>query len=145
LSQTRGRRGIKSTPFAPEISTLAQFIEPRRAMVLSAELTRFHEAEEGETTQVFGHVAQRFSAYVKSGTMKGVAFKARGMICTQFVHTPDGWKMSAMAWDDERPGLAMASHYDRWSVPPPVAARNAAATLACRPRGAARCELRGCE
>jgi hypothetical protein len=103
---------IKSTPFAPEICTLAQFIEPRRAMVLSAELTRFHEAEEGETTQVFGHVAQRFSAYVKSGTTKGVAFKARGMICTQFVRMPDGWKMSAMAWDDERPGLAMASQYD---------------------------------
>jgi hypothetical protein len=29
------------------------------------------------------------------------------MITTQFAHTPTGWKMSAMAWDDERPGLSM--------------------------------------
>jgi hypothetical protein len=122
LSQTRARRGIKCTPFAPEISTLAQFIEPRRAVRLSAELTRFHVAELDETTEVFGHVAHCFSAYVKSGTTKGVAFKARGMICTQFVCTPDGWKMSAVTWDDERLGPAMASQYDRGGAPPPVAA-----------------------
>jgi hypothetical protein len=29
------------------------------------------------------------------------------MISSQFVLTPDGWKMSAMAWDDERPGLSI--------------------------------------
>ena len=29
------------------------------------------------------------------------------MISTQFVYTPAGWKMSAMAWDDERPGLVV--------------------------------------
>ncbi|MEO8848537.1 MAG: RidA family protein [Casimicrobiaceae bacterium] len=29
------------------------------------------------------------------------------MITTQFVNTPRGWKMSTMAWDDERPGLSM--------------------------------------
>ena len=58
-------------------------------------------------TQVFGRVAQRFSTYAKSGTLKGVAFEARGMISTQFVATPEGWKMSVMAWDDERPGLSL--------------------------------------
>ena len=29
------------------------------------------------------------------------------MITTQFVHMPSGWKMSTMAWDDERPSLSM--------------------------------------
>lgn len=48
-----------------------------------------------------------FSAYGKSGTLKGVSFEARGMISTQFVRTPAGWKMSSMAWDDERPGLSI--------------------------------------
>jgi hypothetical protein len=63
--------------------------------------------EPQKTTEIFGNVAHRFSAYAKSGVSKGVAFHARGMISTQFVLTPTGWKMSAMAWDDERPGLTL--------------------------------------
>jgi hypothetical protein len=96
LSQARARRGIKSTPFAPEISTLAQFIEPRRAMALSAELTRFHEAEERETTQVFGHVAQRFSAYV--GHNEGCGIQGPR-------HDLHAVRAHARRLEDERDGL----------------------------------------
>jgi hypothetical protein len=98
---------IKNTSVLPEISGIHQFIEPRQAMVRAGELSRFREAELSATTEVFGNVAHRFSAYAKSGTMKGVPFEARGMISTQFINTPSGWKMSSMAWDDERPGLAV--------------------------------------
>jgi hypothetical protein len=98
---------IKNTGPTPEISTVRQFIEPRQAMVRSGQLTRFRESELSEVTQVFGNIAQRFSAYTKSGVMNGVPFEARGMISTQFILTPAGWKMSAMAWDDERPGLTI--------------------------------------
>ena len=34
------------------------------------------------------------------------------MISTQFILTREGWKMSAMAWDDERPGLSIPDHYE---------------------------------
>lgn len=98
---------IKNSGQAPEISSLTAFIAPRQASVSAGDLTRFHEAELSETTQVFGNVAQRFSTYEKSGTLKGVAFEAKGMISTQFIRTPDGWRISSMAWDDERPGLAI--------------------------------------
>ena len=37
----------------------------------------------------------------------GVAFSAAGIITTQFIATPAGWRMTAMAWDDERPGLSI--------------------------------------
>ena len=100
---------IKNAGATPEISTIEQFIEPRQAMVDAGELTRFNEGEMYQTTELFGNVAHRFSAYTKSGTMKGVPFEARGMISTQFVLTPQGWKMSSMAWDDERPGLSVPS------------------------------------
>lgn len=110
---------IKNTASTPEISGLRQFIEPRQAMVLAGELTRFRETELFETTEIFGNVAHRFSAYSKSGTMKGVSFEAKGMISTQFILTPVGWKMSSMAWDDERPGL---------SIPKPEAEANAASS-----------------
>lgn len=101
---------IKNTTSTPEISSVRQFIEPRQAMVSRGELTRFGERELSETTQVFGNVAHRYSAYAKSGTINGVPFEARGVISTQFVRTPAGWKISAMAWDDERPGLSLPAH-----------------------------------
>ena len=81
-------------------------------MVRFGDLTRFREEEKSEVTEVFGNVAHRFSAYAKSGTMKGVPFEARGMITTQFILTPAGWKTSAMAWDNERPGLSLPSPYE---------------------------------
>jgi len=98
---------IKNSGTTPEISTVSQFIEPRLASVRSGELTRFNEMELSETTRIFGNVAHRFNSYAKSGTMKGMPFEARGMISTQFILTPSGWKISAMAWDDERPGLSI--------------------------------------
>ena len=30
---------------------------------------------------------------------------------TQFSRTPDGWRMSSMAWDDERLGLELPARY----------------------------------
>lgn len=99
---------IKNSGATPEISTVNQFIESRRTSVHSGELTRFNEMELSETTHIFGNVAHRFNAYAKSGTMKGIPFAARGMISTQFILTPSGWKISAMAWDDERPGLSIS-------------------------------------
>ena len=98
---------IKNNGTKPEISNVREFIEPRAAMVRAGELTRFREVELSETTVIFGNVAHRFSAYAKSGMMKGIPFEGRGMISSQFVLTPDGWRMSAMAWDDERPGLSI--------------------------------------
>lgn len=103
---------IKASGAEPEISSVQEFIQPRQASVEAGELTRFREAEIAEATEVFGNVAQRFSAYVKSGTLKGVSFEARGMISTQFVFTPGGWRISSMAWDDERPGLKLPKHFE---------------------------------
>ena len=104
---------IKNSGATPEISSVRPFIEPRQATVNSGALTRFHERELSETTEIFGNVAHRFSAYAKSGTLNGVSFEGRGMICTQFILTSAGWKMSAMAWDDERSGLSLADRYDQ--------------------------------
>ena len=99
---------IKNSGATPEICSVHQFIESRQKTVDSGQLTRFLEVEISETTEVFGNVAHRLSVYAKSGTLQGVAFAVRGMVSTQYVLTPSGWRISAMAWDDERPGLALA-------------------------------------
>ena len=104
---------VKNTGPAPEINTVQQFIEPRVVAVRNGELTRFHEIELSETTEIFGNVAHRFNSYAKSGTIKGIPFTARGMVSTQFIKTTAGWKISAMAWDDERPGLSIPEPYER--------------------------------
>ena len=52
-------------------------------------------------------MAHRLSSYVKRAVTDGVASEARGVISTQFVQTSTGWLISAMAWDDERPGLVV--------------------------------------
>ena len=109
---------IKNTGSEPEINTLQQFIEPRQSAVRNGELTRFHEVELCETTNIFGNVAHRFNSYAKSGTMNGVTFAARGMVSTQFINTKAGWKISAMAWDDERPGLSIAEEYESAAAAP---------------------------
>lgn len=102
---------IRNSGARPEITTVEQFVEPRQRSVDSGELTAFNETETAEITEVFGNVAHRFSTYTKSGVLGGAPFTGRGMISTQFVRTPDGWRISSMAWDDERPGLTVPDRY----------------------------------
>lgn len=42
-------------------------------------------------------------------TSNGVPFESQGVITTQFITTPVGRRVSAMAWDDERPGLSISA------------------------------------
>ena len=102
---------IKNSSSVPEIATVQQFIEPRQRLVDSGELTYFKEAETAEITEIFGNVAHRFSTYEKRGINAGAEVKGRGVISMQFIRTPAGWKFSAMAWDDERPGLTIPERY----------------------------------
>jgi hypothetical protein len=104
-------RLIKNSSESPEISGVVEFIEPRRRSVDSGGLTSFHESETAAITEVFGNVAHRFSTYEKRGVLNGAPFAARGVISTQFIRTPCGWRMSSMAWDDERAGLALLGRY----------------------------------
>jgi hypothetical protein len=96
---------INTGPQPPEVASVDDFIQPRRRMVDTGELTSFREVELAAHTQVFGNVAQRISTYKKRGARNAALFSARGVISTQFVKTPAGWRISSMAWDDERPGL----------------------------------------
>ncbi len=95
----------------PEVMSLDAFIAPRQATVDAGDLTEFEETELTGATEIFGDVAHRFCGYAKRGVLKGAAFATRGAITTQFVRTLAGWRISAMAWDDEREGLAVPEHW----------------------------------
>ena len=83
------------------------FIAPRQALLSGGTLSDFREWELDGRTEVFGDVAQHFCSYAKSWTQDGQAFTGRGMKSIQLVRTAQGWRISAAAWDDERPGLTL--------------------------------------
>jgi hypothetical protein len=100
-------RLIKNSGERPESASVADFIALRQATVDVGQEQAF-ETEIRSTMELFGNVGHRFSVYAKRGVMNGVNLAGRGAISTQFVRSPDGWRISAMAWDDERPGLSLA-------------------------------------
>jgi hypothetical protein len=98
---------IKNCGPVPEVFNLEQFIRPRERILNDGTLAEFEEAEVCARTQVFGNIAQRLAIYRKSGILSGQPFQARGIKTTQLVRTPEGWRISALAWDDEREGFAV--------------------------------------
>jgi hypothetical protein len=96
----RGGKLINNSSGIPEIWTVEGFIASRRKLVDSGILTSFKEAETSATVEVFGRVAHRLSVYEKRGMRQGEPIAGGGLISTQFILTPGGWKMSSMAWDD---------------------------------------------
>jgi hypothetical protein len=90
-----------------EVFSISEFIVPRERMLNDGTLVDLCEHEEWETTEIFGNVAQRFLAYRKTGVLHGEHFNTRGMQTIQFVRKDAEWKMSAMAWDDERHGVVI--------------------------------------
>ncbi|GHJ43837.1 hypothetical protein Cs7R123_11790 [Catellatospora sp. TT07R-123] len=87
-----------------QVCDLDAFAAPRQALLTSGELTDFSEHETWSQTVVFGDVAQRLSRYRKSGVLRGEAFTGGGTKSMQFLRTPEGWRLTAVSWDDDRPG-----------------------------------------
>ncbi|MGB0096499.1 MAG: hypothetical protein WBP81_28675 [Solirubrobacteraceae bacterium] len=98
---------IRNSSETPEISSVEEFIGSRQRLADSGALRSFEEVETAQITEVFGNIAHRFSTYRKHGTMHRKAIQGSGVISTQFIRTPSRWKMTSMAWDDERPGLTI--------------------------------------
>jgi len=93
---------VKATGAAPEIYSLREFVEPRHELLVSGTLVDFEEVELSAHTHVAGNVAQRYSSYRKTGVASGRPFVTNGVKVWQFVRMPAGWRLSALAWDDER-------------------------------------------
>lgn len=98
---------VKTCGESPSVCNLAEFIAPRRALLNGGDLQEFSEEETWERTDIFGGVAQRLCVYEKSGVLSGQEFTSQGMKSIQLVKTEAGWKISSVAWDDEREGLSV--------------------------------------
>lgn len=92
---------VQNVEGAGEVLDVPGFVEPRRAILTGGSMEVFREWETSETTNIFGHIAHRFSRYEKAWTSGGETFRGAGAKCLQFVRTAGGWKISALAWDDD--------------------------------------------
>ncbi|MEV6302669.1 DUF4440 domain-containing protein [Actinoplanes sp. NPDC051861] len=101
---------VRTCGGVPAVHGVDDFIGPRAELLSSGVLTEFREWELAGRTDVFGDVAQHFCSYAKAGVRRGVAFSGRGMKTLQFVRVDAGWRISALAWDDERDGLVIGAN-----------------------------------
>jgi len=92
----------------PLVMDLDAFIRPREALLTGGRLVDFSEWELAGHTEVFGDIAHHTSTYAKAGVQDGLPFTGRGVKHIQCVRTAHGWRISALAWDDERDDLAIA-------------------------------------
>ena len=92
---------ISNSGDTPIVYNVESFIEPRRTLLANGTLSDFREWEVSGRTDVLGNIAQRAGAYAKSWTAGGQTFEATGSKTLQFVRTPEGWRISAFAWDDD--------------------------------------------
>ncbi len=88
------------------------FIAPRRLLLTDGSLTDFHEQATSGHIDVFGDIAHWFGRYTKDGRLHGEPCPGAGMKSIQLIRTPAGWRVTAAAWDDERPGVSENSHRD---------------------------------
>ncbi|OHV29648.1 DUF4440 domain-containing protein [Pseudofrankia sp. EUN1h] len=91
----------------PAVYDVESFIAPRRELLTGGTLIDFTEWELRGQTFVFGDIAQHLGSYAKAGVQDGTPFTARGMKTLQLVRTTGGWRISAVAWDDERDGVTV--------------------------------------
>jgi hypothetical protein len=91
----------------PAIYTVEDFIAPRQTLLEGGTLVDFHEWPLTGQTQIWGDIAHWWGSYAKEGVQNGEPFTGRGMKTMQFIRTTSGWRISAAAWDDERPGLTL--------------------------------------
>lgn len=94
-------RIVKAVGAVLESHDLAGFVAPREALLNGGRLCGFSEHECESRTDVFGNIAQRWSRYRKCGVLDGVRFEAEGWKSLQCVRTPQGWRIAAVAWDDQ--------------------------------------------
>jgi len=96
---------VRTCGLVPAVYGVDSFIAPRQALLTGGTLVDSRGWEVHGRTEVFGDIAQHFCSYAKAWVQDGTPFGGRGMKTLQLVRTAEGWRISAVAWDDEREGL----------------------------------------
>jgi RimJ/RimL family protein N-acetyltransferase len=102
---------VRTCGLSPAVYDIESFIAPRRELLTNGSLSNFSEQARLGHLDVFGDIAHWFGRYTKDGELHGQPCPGAGMKSIQFVRTHEGWRISAAAWDDDRPGITPSDHY----------------------------------
>jgi len=94
-----------------QVTSIGQFIDPLyKQFIEGNHIGMFYEEEIFGRTEQFGRVAHRISTYkTYLNTMDTVA--ERGVNSFQLIKTQNGWKVSSIIWDVEKPVLKIPDYY----------------------------------
>jgi hypothetical protein len=67
----------------------------------------FHEVEIGRRIDLFGNIAQAWSAYEARSAPGDAEPERRGINSIQLFKDPAGWRIVSMIWDNEREGVSL--------------------------------------
>ena len=93
-----------------QILSIDDFVKAYKNYVDSSKIQTFYEQEIYGRTDQFGNIAQRISSY-KTYVNSLDIVKERGVNSFQLIKTPQGWKVSSIIWNVEKPGLNIPDAY----------------------------------
>lgn len=93
-----------------QVTNLDQFIFLYRTVIEEGKIDLFYEKELYGKTEQFGRIASRISTY-KTYMNKLDTAEERGVNSFQLIKTPNGWKVSSIIWDVEKPTLRVPGYY----------------------------------
>lgn len=108
---------VRTCGLEPTVYSIEEFFAPREKVLTDGTLVGFHEWPLRHRIEVFGDIAVWFGAYAKEGVQAGERITGRGMKTMQLVRTAAGWRISAVAWDDERTGVAVPESVEVHNLP----------------------------
>ncbi|WP_276374593.1 hypothetical protein [Chryseolinea sp. H1M3-3] len=96
---------------APQIWTVAQYIEGVRNNIAKQGVKAVDEKEIFSETDIFGKVAQRLSTYEIRFSFKDKEATRKGINLIQLIYVDGKWKVNSIIWDRESDQLKIPSRY----------------------------------
>lgn len=96
---------VRAGDAAPTTYSVDTFVEPRVELLQSGALEDFREWVTGARVDLSGDIAQVWCTYAKEWVADGERQQGNGTKSIQLVRTRDRWRITAVVWEDERPGL----------------------------------------
>ena len=93
-----------------QILSIDDFVKAFKNYIESTKIQSFKEQEIYGRTDQFGNIAQRISSY-KTYINSLDIVKERGVNSFQLIKTPQGWSVSSIIWNVEKPGLSIPDYY----------------------------------
>ena len=82
------------------VMSVAEFADPRVALLTSGRLQDFSEWETANTTQMFSNFAIRTSKYAKQGLLDSQPYSGRGTKLFQLANLDGEWRVASLCWFD---------------------------------------------